>query len=182
VGGWHPLLSIPRATPGSARLERAWFAVSGGTRARRRARELTRVVGGRSFSLAEGPEARRRYHAVATLIAGGGASLFDAALSALDGAVERPLAERAFARLAKSVLDNVARVGPAAALTGPAVRGDLDVVAGHLEVLGVGGDEAGSAVQLYRALLLRTAAMLEQDGRLDGEKLGALRALAAAAD
>ena len=104
------------------------------------------------------------------------------ALSALDGAVERPLAERAFARLAKSVLDNVARVGPAAALTGPAVRGDLDVVAGHLEVLGVGGDEAGSAVQLYRALLLRTAAMLEQDGRLDGEKLGALRALAAAAD
>ncbi len=51
-----------------------------------------------------------------------------------------------------TTLDNIAAVGPAAALTGPAARGDWDTIRAHLAALPTDDDRA-----LYLALCERAA-------------------------
>jgi len=169
TGTLHPLVSLP-ARAGAAALEGAYFAVSGVAPARRRARALLTSMGGRVLRLRPGARVRGRYHAAAALLAGGGAALFDAALELFGetGPGERE-ARAALARLLRSVLENVERAGPRAALTGPAARGDLDVVAGHLACM------PRATAELYRALALRAAQMARARGTLSERRLRALR-------
>jgi predicted short-subunit dehydrogenase-like oxidoreductase (DUF2520 family) len=60
----------------------------------------------------------------------------------------------AFLPLAQGALDDVCRLGPAAALTGPVARGDLNTIERHRQVLDpaeLGGYDAG--VDLARRLV-----------------------------
>jgi predicted short-subunit dehydrogenase-like oxidoreductase (DUF2520 family) len=59
-------------------------------------------------------------------------------------------APRLLLPLAAASLENAARLGPAAALTGPVARGDLAVLAGHRAAIGEGAPEL---LPLYEALL-----------------------------
>jgi predicted short-subunit dehydrogenase-like oxidoreductase (DUF2520 family) len=75
---------------------------------------------------------RARYHAAAVIASNH--------MVALMGQVERMAAElgvpsEAFLDLAAASLENVAALGPTAALTGPVARGDWDTVRHHLGVL-----------------------------------------------
>ncbi len=126
VGALHPLVALPDAEVGADRLAAgAWFAVAGdplvGT--------VVADLGGRSFTVDDAD--RTRYHAAAVIASNH--------LVALLGQVERvapdgvPLA--AFLDLVRGTVDNVAALGPAAALTGPVARGDWDTVARHLAAL-----------------------------------------------
>jgi predicted short-subunit dehydrogenase-like oxidoreductase (DUF2520 family) len=119
----HPLRSIP--TPGTD-LTGAWFAVSGDPLAT----VAVEALGGRPIEV--GDAHRAAYHAAATIASNH--------LVALLGQVERvaatagvPLA--AYLDLVRGTVDNVERLGPAAALTGPVRRGDWDTVARHLAAL-----------------------------------------------
>lgn len=123
----HPLVSLPDVEVGAARLrDRAWFAVAGDPLATR----VVDALGGRSFVVADGD--RAAYHAAASIAANH--------LVALLAQVER-IAERAgvpfgaYLELVRTTLDNVARMGPAAALTGPAARGDEATIRRHLDAL-----------------------------------------------
>jgi predicted short-subunit dehydrogenase-like oxidoreductase (DUF2520 family) len=58
-------------------------------------------------------------------------------------------AEQVLEPLARHTLDNIFRLGPARALTGPIARGDRQVIAGHLDVL---DDWRPDLARLYRAL------------------------------
>src|SRR6266540_3786764 len=84
-----------------------------------------RDAGGRSFRLAD--EAKPIYHAAAVF-----ASNYLVAITALaeelfrDAGIPEPA--ELFLPLQRATLDNVAAIGPAAALTGPAVRGDAGTV------------------------------------------------------
>lgn len=119
----HPIVSMAGpATP----LAGAWFAVAGDPMAAR----LVADLGGRPVVVADA--ARVLHHAAATIAANH--------LVALLGQVERvagaagvPL--EAYLALARGALDNVAALGPAAALTGPVRRGDEATVARHLAAL-----------------------------------------------
>lgn len=126
VAALHPLVALPDAATGAERLAAgAWFAVAGdplvGT--------VVADLGGRSFTVAD--EDRTRYHAAAVIASNH--------LVALLGQVERvapegvPLA--AFLDLVRGTVDNVAALGPAAALTGPVARGDWATVEAHLAAL-----------------------------------------------
>lgn len=126
TGSIHPLVALPDAGRGAARLRGAWFAVSGDPL-------LTQVAGALGGRAAEvHDDDRERYHATACVAANH--------LVALMAQVERlapdgvPLA--AFVELARGALDDVAALGPAAALTGPVARGDLATVSGHLDAIG----------------------------------------------
>jgi len=123
----HPLMSLPDPAIGAERLrDRGWFAVAGDPIAE----QLVAALGGRSFELADGD--RAVYHAAACVAANH--------VVALLGQVER-LAEdigvppEAYVDLARGALDNVAMLGAAAALTGPAARGDEATIIRHLENL-----------------------------------------------
>lgn len=123
----HPLVSLPSPEVGAARLtEGAWFAVAGDPLVSRVVADL----GGRSFTVPD--EHRAAYHAAACVAANH--------LVALLGQVERLAREvdvpfDAYLDLARATLDNVERMGPAAALTGPAARGDEATITRHLDAL-----------------------------------------------
>lgn len=80
----------------------------------------------------------------------------------------------AFMPLAEAAVRNVARLGPAAALTGPLARGDIETVRGHLEAL---RRIDGALEEMYRAVCAVGLELLEERGGLERKKMEAMRAL-----
>jgi predicted short-subunit dehydrogenase-like oxidoreductase (DUF2520 family) len=123
----HPLVALPDPDIGSARLAgRAAFAVAGDPLGR----AVVEALGGRAFEVSD--DARTAYHAAACIASNH--------LVALLGQVSRVAAGAgvpldAFLELARTTIDNVAALGPSAALTGPVARGDWETVAHHLAAL-----------------------------------------------
>ncbi len=123
----HPLVPLPDAEVGAQRLlDGATFAVNGDPLAGR----MAAALGGR---IVEVDDARRvAYHAAACIAANH--------VVALLGQVERVAASvglglDTFLGLTRAAVDDVARLGPRAALTGPASRSDWATVRQHLDAL-----------------------------------------------
>jgi predicted short-subunit dehydrogenase-like oxidoreductase (DUF2520 family) len=145
----HPLVAMPSSAVGTRRLlDGAWFAVAGDPLARRVVDDL----GGRWFEVAD--EHRAAYHAAAVIASNHVVALLGQAerVAATAGV---PLA--AYLDLVRATVQNVAELGPAAALTGPAARGDWATIDRHLAALAPGEREA------YEALV-RAARRLVEDG------------------
>lgn len=134
----HPLMTLPDRERGAARLRGAWFARAGDAMAD----EIVRALGGRSFDLAD--ESRAVYHAAAVVASNHTIVLL--------GQVERLAAQArvpfaAFFDLVRASVDNAEALGPAAALTGPAARGDMATIEAHLAAMHEGERD------LYRSLV-----------------------------
>jgi predicted short-subunit dehydrogenase-like oxidoreductase (DUF2520 family) len=122
-GSLHPLVTLPDAVVGGARLRGGvYFAVAGDSAAT----DLALLLGGQPIVVPDA--ARAQYHAAASIAANH--------VVALLGQVERiaaaaglPLA--AFVPLARGAVDDVSLLGAAGALTGPAARGDLATIERH---------------------------------------------------
>jgi predicted short-subunit dehydrogenase-like oxidoreductase (DUF2520 family) len=124
--GLHPLVALPNPDVGAKRLVGAWFAVAGDPLIRR----LADAMYGRVFTVDD--ENRAAYHAAASIAANH--------LVALMGQVQRVgfaagVPFEAYLDLARAALDDVADLGPIAALTGPVARGDEATVRRHLRAL-----------------------------------------------
>jgi predicted short-subunit dehydrogenase-like oxidoreductase (DUF2520 family) len=148
IGSLHPLQALPAGDPGrgdggfadrrrragardgakmgAERLPGSWCAVDGSPRVER----IALTLGMRPFRVSA--DDRVRYHAAACVASNH--------LVALLGQVERlatnagvPL--EAFLPLVRATVENVAELGPAAALTGPVARGDHETVARHVDAL-----------------------------------------------
>lgn len=122
----HPLVPLPSASVGADRLRGAWYGVAGDALVD----AVVEALDGRSFIV--GDEHRALYHAAASIAANH--------LVALMGQVERVAATagapfEAYVDLARAALDDVSRMGPAAALTGPVARGDHATLRRHLRAL-----------------------------------------------
>lgn len=122
----HPLVPLPDPDVGATLLRGAVMAVAGDPIAR----QVVGALGGRPVEVPD--EHRAAYHAAACIASNH--------LVALLGQVERVAAPAgvpldAFLGLAATTLDNVARLGPAAALTGPAARGDDATLERHRSAL-----------------------------------------------
>jgi len=137
----HPLMPLPSPEVGRVRLRSGiTFAVAGDPLAARLGGDL----GGRCIEIDD--DHRAAYHAAACVAANH--------LVALLGQVERVAAAAgldvdAFVPLAFAALQDVADLGPAAALTGPAARGDEATLERHRAALApeeVAGYDAGVAL------------------------------------
>jgi predicted short-subunit dehydrogenase-like oxidoreductase (DUF2520 family) len=142
----HPLVALPDAETGADRLAaEAWFAVAGDPMID----QVVADLGGHRFSVAD--DDRARYHAAAVIASNH--------LVALLGQVERVAPDgvplEAFLALVRGTVDNVAALGPAAALTGPVVRGDGTTVDRHLPALPDDEREA------YRAMVDQARRLLD---------------------
>ncbi|HSD48335.1 MAG TPA: Rossmann-like and DUF2520 domain-containing protein [Actinomycetota bacterium] len=157
----HPLQTCPDVEAAIARIPGSAFAVT--------AREpeplelgmrLAEDAGGRPFALEDAM--KPLYHAAAVF-----ASNYLVAISALaedlGGVAGIPDARAALAPLQRATLENLEAVGPAAALTGPAVRGDAGTVERNLRAL---GEHAPEAVPAYVALADLTLDLASRSGRL----------------
>jgi predicted short-subunit dehydrogenase-like oxidoreductase (DUF2520 family) len=134
VGSLHPLQTAADPRSGAARLSGSWFAVAGEPAAMRRAMTLVDALGG--TALVVPPALRPVYHAAAVF-----ASNYLVVLAAVAARVmaHTGVGEAdglaALVPLMRGTLDNIERLGPADALTGPIARGDADTVRLHLRRL-----------------------------------------------
>ncbi|HEX5267285.1 MAG TPA: DUF2520 domain-containing protein [Acidimicrobiales bacterium] len=144
----HPLVSLPDADVGALRLGGgAWFGLrANAPRAEAAARAVVTALGGRSFSVPE--EDRARYHAAAAIAAN---HLVAVLAQAERVGASAGVPPEALLTLARGALENVDRLGPHLALTGPVARGDWETVAAHLDALDEGDRPA------YRALAAEAA-------------------------
>lgn len=122
----HPLVSLPSPEVGAKRLVGAWFAVAGDPVTV----DIVDALRGRYVTVAD--DHRAAYHAAACIAANH--------LVALLAQVERVAATAGvpldtYLDLVRTTVDNVAELGCAAALTGPAARGDESTIARHREAL-----------------------------------------------
>jgi predicted short-subunit dehydrogenase-like oxidoreductase (DUF2520 family) len=122
----HPLVALPDPELGATRLRGATFAVAGDPVAE----DVVRALGGRAFTVDD--DHRAAYHAAACIASNH--------LVALLGQAERVAATAgvpldAYLDLVRATVENVAALGPARALTGPAARGDTATLERHRAVL-----------------------------------------------
>jgi predicted short-subunit dehydrogenase-like oxidoreductase (DUF2520 family) len=123
----HPLVALPNAGVGAQRLRGASFAVAGDGLAA----AIVDALGGQSFEVGDGQ--RAAYHAAACIASNHLVALL-AQAERVAASARVPL--RVYLDLVRATVDNVADLGPAAAITGPAARGDDETIARHLNVLG----------------------------------------------
>ncbi len=165
AGSLHPLVPLPDPETGRRRLlSGVPFTVAGDPVAA----DLVRRLGGRTRRV--DPARLAAYHAAACIASNH--------LVALLGQVERVAASAglgldAFLDLARAALDDVAALGPAAALTGPAARGDDGTLARHRAALDPGELDAYDAMaDLARRLAGEAGAapgrVASADGRVRG--------------
>ena len=155
VGSFHPLRAFPAVQPDVEEAAGTFYALDGDAEARALGRRLAEAFGGEAGAVAE--EQRPLYHWAATLAAGGVTTLL-ATARAVGHRIGLPEAAlRGYGKLAESALGAaLAATEPAAAITGPAARGDLETIERHLAVVRSQMPELlPLAVELARAALAR---------------------------
>lgn len=172
--GIHPLQAIPDVGHGLERIPGCAIAVAADDdEGYRVAERIADDLGGDPFRLDE--TLRPLYHAAAVL-ASNDLVVLTATAGELFAAAGVPDPARAMRALQGATLDNIDDLGPAQALTGPAVRGDAGTVARNLEALGA---RAPHTVAAYVALTRLALDLVVGSGRLAPEGRDAVEAVLA---
>jgi len=132
IASVHPLMTFVRGAQPS--LTGVPFAVEGDPPALRMAREIVKSLDGRAYPIRTKDKAA--YHAWGTFAS----PLFIALLItsehvAAAAGVNRKESRQRMLPILKQTLENYVVLGPAAAFSGPIIRGDVDTVERHLRVL-----------------------------------------------
>jgi predicted short-subunit dehydrogenase-like oxidoreductase (DUF2520 family) len=159
-GSMHPLVPLPTAELGTARISAGvTFAVAGDPMAA----ELADSLRGRTVVVRD--ENRAAYHAAACIASNH--------VVALMGQVQR-VAEsigldlEVFLGLARAALADVESLGPQAALTGPAARGDLATISRHRAALDPSELDGYDAGVLLAQRLVREATQVNISAQREG--------------
>jgi predicted short-subunit dehydrogenase-like oxidoreductase (DUF2520 family) len=158
----HPLLSFPDVSTGVERLPGSGIAVTAEIEeVEAFGQDLARDAGARPFALSD--EVKPLYHA--------GAVFASNYLVAVEALAEQILTAAGVADassllepLARSAFDRAFALGPEAALTGPAVRGDAGTIERNLRALAA---TVPGAVASYVTLADAAAAIALEAGRID---------------
>jgi predicted short-subunit dehydrogenase-like oxidoreductase (DUF2520 family) len=170
-GTFHPLLPLTDPTRAAEQLKRAWIGIDGDEGARAVSRDLAERLGARVLEIPPGVKAR--YHAAAVFASNFPMVLLATAMRLLTSAgVPEDAARGALGTLLVSAAQNASVMGPAAALTGPVARGDVETVRAHLGALG----DVPEILELYRAMSREAIALAAEQGA-DAGRLEELRGL-----
>jgi len=160
LGSAHPNLSFADPETAATQFAGTYVGLEGDPEAFVAADDVFTAIGAKTFSISTSDKAL--YHAAAvvsnnftTVLQGAAQQIW--AKAGVPNNVAAALGDA----LLRSAAENVATLGPAAALTGPASRGDRAVVEVETQALTAWNDEAG---QLY-ADLSKLAARLKRTGQ-----------------
>ena len=132
TGSLHPMQTF--SGRGIPNLKNVTFAVEGDRRALMAARQIAKALGG--VPVAINGKDKPAYHATAVLVCGSEFALMEAAIRILTRiGFTRRRALQTLLPLTRQMLDNIERLGPRAAWTGPMSRGDYAIVAKHAKAL-----------------------------------------------
>ena len=134
VASIHPLASIPDPRSSPERLEGVPFAIEGDPGAVPALRRLVQGLGGVPVTIPR--RAKVLYHLIAVLMSNDLVALLSLGIETARGlGLSRREAARLYLPLVRGTVENVARLGPVKALTGPVSRGDVNTLRLHGEVL-----------------------------------------------
>ena len=157
----HPLQTVPDVSAAIARIPGSAIAITADDEAGFAIGErLADDLGGDPFRLADGN--RALYHAAA-VFASNYLVVVSAAAAALFGAAGLPDPVRAMAPLQRGTLENLERLGPAHALTGPAVRGDAGTIERNLQAI---AEHAPASIPAYVVMCRAALDLAVRSGRL----------------
>ncbi len=140
----HPMLAFDSGHTSSENISRAFFTLEGGGYAVRTISELLNFTGNRFKTINKRDKAK--YHAAACFASNFVVAVCDKAEELLsECGFDRHSAHEALVPLMRGNMENIISHGTAAALTGPAARGDMITIEKHMEAL-------GKDRELYRAL------------------------------
>lgn len=166
TAGLHPLCAFTDLETSLQKLPQTFCFVEGDEVALRLARDLSDHVS----SIAT--EHKLLYHAAAVIAANYTVTLLATALDLfVQAGVGPEQATAALVQLARGSVENVGRHGLPDALTGPAARGDVELIRRHAGALG------GETHDLYLRLLKATLPVARAKGGLTAEAEAALRSL-----
>lgn len=157
VGSLHPM----QAFGGNVmpNLKGVIFAVEGDPKAQRMAQSIAKSLGG--IPVAISTRDKPIYHAAAVISAGSTYATIEAGLQMLMRiGFTRARAEQTLFPLLRQILDNIERIGPRAAWTGPLSRRDYAIVARHARALRTSSPQIRAA---YAALSMLAASILSGD-------------------
>jgi len=170
VASVHPIRSFPGAMTDDDVLRGVVCGAEGDARALAVAAPLFEACGARVVTLE--PGAKRLYHAAAVMACNHLVGLVESSLEMYAAAgIDRALALAALEPLVRGTVDNVFARGPEHALSGPIVRGEADLVAEQLALL---GGVSKRLQALYRDLALQTLPLARRTGAADPARLDAL--------
>lgn len=160
----HPLQSFADVAGAMENLPGSYFALEGDEAAIPLARQVVDDLKGHAFIIRA--EDKPLYHAAACIASNYLVSLMHLATSLYGRfGLSREEAFEALYPLVRGTINNIRRVGPVNALTGPVSRGDVPTVSGHLPAL----ERVGSLEShLYRLLGLYTVRVAREKGSIDG--------------
>jgi predicted short-subunit dehydrogenase-like oxidoreductase (DUF2520 family) len=134
IASMHPLATFPTVDDALEKFSGTYCFCEGDTEATDTLMELAGEIGGKPRLISS--EGKSLYHAAACMASNYFVALMDASLTLCDTAgIDRATAWDALSPLVGATLENVTKLGPAKALTGPIVRGDAQTVARHLDAL-----------------------------------------------
>jgi predicted short-subunit dehydrogenase-like oxidoreductase (DUF2520 family) len=172
IGQLHPFVSI-RSIGHAHDFAGAYFLGDGNRAALATLRRFVRLLGGQ-FVKGDGVE-RARYHLAAALLANGSVALFHVASQLLtEAGVRGAVGRKMLLELEYSVLENSAKLGLEAALTGPVRRGDLATIRQHFALL---SGKSATTRELYRSLVRSQLEIVRGLGELDARALRRLMRL-----
>jgi predicted short-subunit dehydrogenase-like oxidoreductase (DUF2520 family) len=160
IGVLHPLQTVPSAERGLETLPGATFAFAGDEEAAAWASHLIAGIGGSEMRV--DPKFWRHYHAGAVMACNFQMTLVDAALELMAMAgIGREAALDALSPILRATTENILKLGPERALTGPIRRGDVGTIRRHLAAVENASPETK---RLYVAAGMRTVVVAERAG------------------
>lgn len=153
IGGLHPAVAVPTVEESPALLEGVVFAVE--SNHPRLTHWLYRLVDRwKGIPVAIRPDSKAMYHAALSMASNFTVVLYAMAERMVERVgLDRESSRRALLPLLRSTVDNLARLPPAQALTGPLTREDLSTVDGHLAALHASDEDLTVYLALARAAL-----------------------------
>ncbi len=171
IGSIHPLQTFPTAQAAMDHLAGTYCFCEGDEPAAEVLQRLAEAIGSRAVRI--DPAGKALYHAAAAMACNHLAALLDAAAAlAASAGVDRATWLAAVEPIVRATVDNVARLGPAGALTGPVARGDVQTVARHVAAMGRCDEQLRG---LYAAAANYTIELAKRKGTLDESSGDALR-------
>lgn len=144
----HPLKNFASPELAVESFENTYCTLEGDLAAIEQARPYFEQIGGRVIRVPEGK--KTLYHAAAVLACSGLTALIDASTRLCEACEISPDdAMEMLIPFLQETLDNNRALGPKAALTGPAARGDIDVIRKHIEAI---GEETETGQTLYESV------------------------------
>lgn len=166
----HPLQSFADVKTAMENLPGSYFALEGDRGSIPAAEQIVADLKGRSFYIDAAD--KELYHAAACIASNYLVSLVHLSTGLYEKfGLSRKEAFQALLPLIQGTINNIEKVGPVQALTGPVARGDVSTVEGHLPALaGVGRVED----ILYRLMGKYTVGVALEKGSIDRRQAGDL--------